>query len=105
MHLNQLTLFITKSPEEYTGSKHIEMPEGGGSLGRNPSNTVSLVDHNRFISGSHCLISIYGDTYYLSDVSTNGTLVNGNKLLKKTSQFHFTMAIRLFLVDTKYLLD
>ncbi|MBP3140087.1 type VI secretion system-associated FHA domain protein TagH [Aliivibrio fischeri] len=82
MHLNQLTLFITKSPEEYTGSKHIEMPESGGSLGRNPSNTVSLVDHNRFISGSHCLISIYGDTYYLSDVSTNGTLVNGNKLLK-----------------------
>ncbi|GLR73171.1 type VI secretion system-associated FHA domain protein TagH [Aliivibrio sifiae] len=82
MHLNQLTLFITKSPEEYTGGKHIEMPENGGSLGRNPSNTVSLIDHNRFISGSHCLISIYGDTYYLSDVSTNGTLVNGNKLLK-----------------------
>lgn len=82
MHLNQLTLFITKSPEEYTGGKHIEMPESGGSLGRNPSNTVSLIDHNRFISGSHCLISIYGDTYYLSDVSTNGTLVNGNKLLK-----------------------
>jgi type VI secretion system protein ImpI len=82
VHLNQLTLFITKSPEEYTGGKHIEMPESGGSLGRNPSNTVSLIDHNRFISGSHCLISIYGDTYYLSDVSTNGTLVNGNKLLK-----------------------
>lgn len=82
MNLNQLTLYITKSPEEYTGGKHIEMPESGGSLGRNPSNTLSLIDHNRFISGSHCLISVYGDTYYLSDVSTNGTLVNGNKLLK-----------------------
>ena len=82
MYLNQLTLFITKSPEEYTGGKHIEMPENGGSLGRNPSNTLSLIDHNRFISGSHCLISIYGDTYYLSDISTNGTLVNGSKLLK-----------------------
>lgn len=82
MNLNQLTLYITKSPEEYTGGKQIEMPENGGSVGRNPNNTLSLIDHNRFISSSHCLISVYGDTYYLSDVSTNGMLINGNKLLK-----------------------
>ena len=82
MNLNQLTLYITKSPEEYTGGKQIEMPENGGSVGRNPNNTLSLIDHNRFISGSHCLISVYADTYYLSDISTNGMLINGNKLLK-----------------------
>ncbi|MBO0217628.1 FHA domain-containing protein, partial [Vibrio sp. Vb2880] len=35
-----------------------------------------------FISGTHCLLSVYGDTYYISDVSTNGTMVNGNKILK-----------------------
>lgn len=95
MHLYQLTLLITKSPEEYTGNKHLEMPENGGSLGRHPSNTVSLIDHNRFISGSHCLISIYGDTYYLSDVSTNGTLINGNKLLKNqpVSLYHGDLII------------
>ncbi|MFB1054882.1 type VI secretion system-associated FHA domain protein [Vibrio diabolicus] len=82
MHSNQLVLFISKCPEEYTGVKHIEMPESGGSMGRSPSCSVSLTDHNRFISGTHCLISVYGDTYYISDVSTNGTMVNGNKTLK-----------------------
>ncbi len=82
MRLHQLVLFISKCPEEYTGAKHIEMPESGGSIGRAAGCTVSLSDHNRFISGTHCLVSIYGDTHYISDVSTNGTMVNGNKILK-----------------------
>ncbi|MGR2849750.1 FHA domain-containing protein [Vibrio vulnificus] len=82
MQTHQLVLFISKCPEEYTGAKHIEMPEGGGSVGRAPSCTLPLTDHNRFISGTHCLVSVYGDTYYISDVSTNGTMVNGNKILK-----------------------
>lgn len=82
MRLNQLVLVVAKSPEEYTGAKQIEMPEAGGSIGRNPSCTLSLVDHNRFISGTHCLISVYGETNYISDVSTNGILINGNKVLR-----------------------
>ncbi|KLN63063.1 type VI secretion system-associated FHA domain protein [Vibrio sp. VPAP30] len=82
MRLNQLVLFISKCPEEYTGAKHIEMPEGGGSIGRAAGCTLSLADHNRFISGTHCLVSVYGDTHYISDVSTNGIMVNGNKILK-----------------------
>ena len=41
-----------------------------------------MIDHNRYISSTHCLVSIYGDAYYISDVSTNGLIVNGNKLLK-----------------------
>ncbi len=82
MQTHQLVLFISKCPEEYTGAKHIEMPEGGGSVGRAPSCTLALTDHNRFISGTHCLVSVYGDTFYISDVSTNGTMVNGNKILK-----------------------
>ena len=72
MRLHQLVLYIAKCPEEYTGSKHIEMPENGGSIGRAPGSTLHLIDHNRFISGTHCLLSVYGDTYYISDVSTNG---------------------------------
>ncbi|NVD06243.1 FHA domain-containing protein [Vibrio sp. JPW-9-11-11] len=82
MRLNQLVLFISKCPEEYTGAKHIEMPESGGSIGRAAGCTVSLADHNRFISSTHCLVSIYGDTHYISDVSTNGTMINGHKILK-----------------------
>ncbi len=79
---SRLILYISECPEEYTGSKTIEMPENGGSIGRNPGCTLSLTDHNRFISSTHCLISVYGDSYYISDVSTNGTLVNGNRILK-----------------------
>ncbi|MFY2506915.1 FHA domain-containing protein [Vibrio pectenicida] len=41
-----------------------------------------MIDHNRYISSTHCLVSIYGDAYYISDVSTNGLIINGNKLLK-----------------------
>ncbi|MCG7490845.1 type VI secretion system-associated FHA domain protein TagH [Vibrio sp. Of14-4] len=80
--LERLVIVISKHPEEYTGAKFIELPENGGSIGRNPGCSVPLIDHNRYISSTHCLVSIYGDAYYISDVSTNGLIVNGNKLLK-----------------------
>ncbi|MEZ8494801.1 type VI secretion system-associated FHA domain protein TagH [Vibrio splendidus] len=112
MRINQLVLVISKCPEEYVGSKSIEMPEEGGSIGREAGCTVSLTDHNRFISGTHCLLSIYGDTYYISDISTNGTLVNGNKILKnqpvslcdgdRVSLGQYEVSISIELVTTSY---
>ncbi|MFA0558390.1 MULTISPECIES: type VI secretion system-associated FHA domain protein TagH [unclassified Vibrio] len=112
MRINQLVLVISKCPEEYVGAKSIEMPEEGGSLGREAGCTVTLTDHNRFISGTHCLLSIYGDTYYISDVSTNGTLVNGNKILKnqpvslcdgdRVSLGQYEVSISIELVTTSY---
>ncbi|PTO51241.1 FHA domain-containing protein [Vibrio splendidus] len=112
MRINQLVLVISKCPEEYVGSKSIEMPEEGGSIGREAGCTVSLTDHNRFISGTHCLLSIYGDTYYISDISTNGTLVNGNKILKnqpvslcdgdRVSLGQYQVSISIELVTTSY---
>lgn len=78
----QLVWNITQFPDEYRGTKNIDMPESGGSIGRDTACTVTLVDNDRFISGSHCLIHVYGGTYYISDVSTNGTLVNGHRILK-----------------------
>ncbi|GLT16494.1 FHA domain-containing protein [Vibrio zhanjiangensis] len=80
--LERLVIVVSKHPEEYTGAKFVELPENGGSIGRNPGCSIPLVDHNRYISSTHCLVSIYGDAYYISDVSTNGLIVNGNKLLK-----------------------
>lgn len=112
MRINQLVLVISKCPEEYVGAKSIEMPEEGGSLGREAGCTVTLTDHNRFISGTHCLLSIYGETYYISDVSTNGTLVNGNKILKnqpvslcdgdRVSLGQYEVSISLELITTSY---
>lgn len=82
MRTPKLILNIIKYPEDYTGTKSIEIPKNGGSIGRDHLCTASLLDNDRFISGSHCLIHIYGDTYYISDVSTNGTLVNGLRIIK-----------------------
>jgi len=78
----QLTLHIINCPEEYTGNKHIEMNENGGTVGRDPSCRVTLSDHNKYISGNHSLVTFYGGTYYLSDTSTNGTFINDRKILK-----------------------
>ena len=78
----QLTLHIINCPEEYTGNKHIEMSEDGGTVGRDPSCRVTLSDHNKYISGNHSLVTFYGGTYYLSDTSTNGTFINDHKIFK-----------------------
>ncbi|QUM80167.1 FHA domain-containing protein [Moritella sp. 5] len=82
MSIIQLTLHIINCPEEYSGNKHIEMNEDGGQIGRNPSCTVTLSDHNKYISGNHSLVTFYAGTYYLSDTSTNGTFINDNKIFK-----------------------
>lgn len=82
MQTTQLVLNITKCPEDHTGTKVIDIPKSGGSIGRSSLCTVILPDNDRFISSSHCLIHIYGGTYYISDVSTNGTFVNGLRIAK-----------------------
>ncbi|MCG7497888.1 FHA domain-containing protein [Vibrio sp. Of7-15] len=73
---------IVDCPEEYTGQKHIDMPEAGGAIGRSSGCPFHLADHNKYISGTHALITTYGGMFYISDVSTNGTFVNGTKILK-----------------------
>ncbi len=82
MQTTQLIFKITKSPEGATGKKVIEMPKSGGSIGRDPSCAVNLLDGDRFISKSHCHIYLYGETYYISDVSQNGTFINGIRIHK-----------------------
>ncbi len=82
MQTTQLIFNITKSPEGATGKKVIEIPKSGGSIGRDPSCAVNLLDGDRFISKSHCHIYLYGETYYISDVSRNGTFVNGMRIHK-----------------------
>ncbi|MCL9780078.1 FHA domain-containing protein [Vibrio sp. S4M6] len=82
MSTNQLVINLTKHPEDYRGETHIEMPHGGGTIGRSSGCSAVLLDNNRFISSVHGMISMYGDDYYFSDVSTNGTLLNGQQVQK-----------------------
>jgi type VI secretion system protein len=58
----------------------------GGSIGRNEGNDWVLPDPERFISGNHAVISCRSGTFYVRDVSTNGTLVNGTQISKGMEQ-------------------
>ncbi len=50
----------------------------GGRIGRGVDNDWVLSDPERFLSSRHCQISVEGDQYFLTDLSTNGTFVNGS---------------------------
>ncbi len=53
--------------------------EQGGTIGRTQSNSWVLDDPERFLSGCHSKIVFEGGTYFLLDMSTNGTFVNGSE--------------------------
>src|SRR5579863_4120906 len=51
------------------------------TIGREPNNDI-VIDHPA-VSRHHCRIILQGDTYFTEDLnSTNGTLVNGKKIIK-----------------------
>jgi type VI secretion system protein len=53
------------------------MHRRGATIGRAPTCDWSLPDPHRYISSKHCEIVFRDETYVLSDVSTNGTFLNG----------------------------
>lgn len=52
--------------------------EQGGSFGRGENNTWILDDPERFLSSRHCEFSFESGQYFVTDVSTNGTFMNGS---------------------------
>jgi len=74
-----LTLRVTSFHSQALGSQGTKtFGNAGGSIGRNQGNDWVLPDPEKFISGKHCVVSCRNGNYYLSDVSTNGTFVNGS---------------------------
>lgn len=53
--------------------------ESGASVGRRSTMDWVLPDPDRLISGHHFDIRYRGGTYYISDVSTNGTFIGGTR--------------------------
>jgi type VI secretion system protein len=51
--------------------------EQGGTIGRGPENFWTLDDPERFLSTRHAQVSSGGGRYFLTDLSTNGTFLNG----------------------------
>ncbi len=73
-----LTLSIIKSPSGVSGQETQKIfSEGGGTIGRGESNDWVLSDPDRFLSSRHCSVSFEDGQFYLTDMSTNGTFMNG----------------------------
>ena len=74
-----LTLTIVKSPVGVTLHEHEKtFGPNGGLIGRGADNDWVLPDPDRFLSSKHCKITQEGNTFCLTDMSTNGTFVNGS---------------------------
>ena len=50
------------------------------SIGRAPDNDWTLPDPGRVLSKHHCRITANGDTWLITDTSSNGTFLNGASL-------------------------
>lgn len=74
-----LILTIVKSPEGVSLPETSRtFGEEGGSIGRGSNNQWILQDPDRFLSSRHCEVSFSGGQYFITDLSTNGTFVNGS---------------------------
>ncbi|OGS68980.1 MAG: hypothetical protein A3J79_06940 [Elusimicrobia bacterium RIFOXYB2_FULL_62_6] len=72
------------------------------TIGRKPDNDIML--DNQAVSGHHCKLFQGGDTYFVEDLgSTNGTLVNGKKVLK--SGLHHGDTINIIKYSLIFMVD
>jgi type VI secretion system protein ImpI len=60
------------------GPLEYEVDQRGFDFGRDSHLDWMLPDKGRIVSGKHCEVRFYDDAYWLVDVSTNGTFVNGS---------------------------
>jgi type VI secretion system FHA domain protein len=72
-----LTLSIRDPESNGQGENEFKLARRDAMIGRSKSCDWSLPDDKNFISTRHAQISFRDDAYYLKDISTNGTLLNG----------------------------
>jgi type VI secretion system FHA domain protein len=60
------------------GNESRTLAEGNLAIGRSADNGWVLPDPDRLLSKTHCFITMMNGRYVLTDVSTNGTFVNGS---------------------------
>ena len=74
-----LTLRVTSFHNQALGPQSTKtFGAAGGTIGRNQGNDWMLPDPERFVSGSHAAIVCRNGVYYVQDLSTNGTFINGS---------------------------
>jgi len=73
-----LLISIIKSPDTGLAVASAKtFTEQGGTIGRSNENEWVLQDPERFLSSRHCQISFESGQYFITDLSTNGTFLNG----------------------------
>ena len=71
-----LTLALLRHPEGASPeTRHVV--RGPFGIGRGPENDWVLADPDRHLSKRHCVLSWQGEFWQVSDLSTNGTFING----------------------------
>lgn len=72
----EITIIYSPDSVQLSQSSHI-FPDEGGTLGRANSNFWALEDPHKYMSSVHAQIGCEAGQYYLKDMSTNGTFING----------------------------
>src|SRR5215813_12750881 len=76
-HLMLLALSIVSEQGAALGpSAYKVFDERGGSIGRIAGNDWVLPDAQNFVSSRHARVSVINGTFYLEDISSNGTFIN-----------------------------
>lgn len=74
-----LLITIIKHPENVSDENLTRtFNSQGGFIGRGSNNDWVLNDPERFLSTKHCQISSQNNQYFITDISTNGTFLNGS---------------------------
>ncbi len=73
-----IEITIVNSPNNVNvGQSSHTFPDTGGTLGRGNDNFWILDDPNKYMSSVHAKITCIAEQYFLTDLSTNGTFING----------------------------
>lgn len=73
-----MPLILTIKPTRGGGDRQIRtLAQGTLSIGRAPGNDWVLADPDQHLSRTHCMVAFEGGRYVLTDLSTNGLLING----------------------------
>ncbi|TYK65439.1 type VI secretion system-associated FHA domain protein TagH [Colwellia echini] len=73
-----IEITIINSPSNANvGQTSHTFPAEGGTLGRGNNNFWVLDDPNKYMSSVHAKITSVANQYYITDLSTNGTFING----------------------------
>jgi type VI secretion system protein len=72
----KLLLSVISQNANLNRSSRITLNQESASIGRGEDNTLVLYDPKKYISGHHALIEYRPPDYFITDISSNGVLIN-----------------------------